>query len=94
MIIAQKRTVLHGLFLIEVALVCWFYYYGASGIREIHHLQQENKRIEENIAFVQRDITECERELIVRHNDPFYKEKIAREQLHMARDGEEIYLTM
>lgn len=94
MIALQKRVVLRALFIVEAVLFCSFYYYGSSGMREIHQLQRENEHIEEAIVFVQRDIKECDRELTMRYNDPFYKEKIAREQLHMARDGEEIYLTM
>ncbi len=88
----RKRTMMRLAFTAEVMLFSWFYYYGVCGMKEIYQLQQENDGIEQHIEMVQRDIVGRECELKSWLSDPFYKEKWAREQLHMAKEGEEIYL--
>lgn len=88
----QKRMVMRVLFTVEVILFGWFYYYGMCGMREIAQLQDENRTFEQQIVLAHHEIEMKEQELSAWGSDPFYKEKLAREQLHMAKDGEEIYL--
>jgi cell division protein FtsB len=79
-------------FTIEVILFSCFYYYGMCGMRDIYQLQDENSALEQQIAVAHHEIELKEQELHAWGSDPFYKEKLAREQLHMAKEGEEIYL--
>ncbi|TET34105.1 hypothetical protein E3J61_03220 [Candidatus Dependentiae bacterium] len=88
----QKRTIMRIVFTVEVLLFSWFYYYGMCGMREIYQLQAENKLFEQQIVVAHHEIGMKEEELHAWGSDPFYKEKLAREQLHMAKEGEEIYL--
>ena len=88
----QKRTMMRIAFTVEVLLFCWFYQYGMCGMREIGQLQDENRLFAQQITVANAEITRKEQELGAWESDPFYKEKLAREQLHMAKEGEEIYL--
>ncbi len=88
----QKRTMMRIAFTVEVILFSWFYYYGMCGMREISQLQGENRAFEQQIAVAHQEIKKKKQELVAWQSDPFYKEKLAREQLHMAKEGEEIYL--
>ncbi len=88
----QKRMVMRILFTVEVILFGWFYYYGMCGMCEISQLQVDNSVLEQQIAVVHHEIERKEQELCAWGSDSFYKEKLAREQLHMAKEGEEIYL--
>ena len=88
----QKRTIMRIAFTVEVILFGWFYYYGMCGMREIYLLQTENSAFEQQIAVAHHEIEMKKDELVAWQSDPFYKEKLAREQLHMAKEGEEIYL--
>ena len=88
----RKRTIMRVVFTVEVVLFGWFYYYGVGGMRDIAQLHEENSGLEQQIARAHQEIALKEQELSSWKSDPFYKEKLAREQLHMAKEGEEIYL--
>lgn len=88
----QKRTVMRVFFVAELVLFAWFYQYGVSGMHHIEQLYEENKQCEQKIQVLSAEIAQKERELTSWQNDSFYKEQLAREQLHMAKEGEEIYL--
>jgi len=90
--IIQKRTIMRISFMVEIIVFSWFYYYGVGGIQEIYQLQEENKSFEQRIVITQQAIEQKQEELAAWQSDSFYKEKLAREQLHMAKEGEEIYL--
>ena len=47
-----------------------------------------------NIDHIQGSIKQIELDIDIWKSDPFYKEKIAREQLGMAREDEIIYVTV
>ncbi len=67
----------------------WFYYHGARGV---HLLRKENEEIAQQIVHVQEEVEDIDCQIGAWKTDPFFKEKIAREQLHMAHRGDEIYL--
>lgn len=81
------------LFLIgEITLFGWFYYYGVRGVVAVQELKAENDEITQQVASLQNEIDTVNAQIIAWNNDPYFKEKIAREQLQMARDGDEIYV--
>lgn len=88
----RKRMIMRGAFVAEIILFTWFYYYGMCGMREIRRLRVENDQLEQQIGVANDCLAQKEQELAAWQSDPFYKEKLAREQLHMAKEGEEIYL--
>ncbi len=70
----------------------WFYYHGARGVHAVELLQKENEEIAKHISHMQEEVADIDCQIIGWKTDPFFKEKIAREQLHMAHRGDEIYL--
>ncbi len=88
----RKKTILRLAFTLEIAVFGWFYYYGLHGLKTVGELQCENEAIEKRIELARDDIEMRQQEIIAWQTDPFYREKVAREQLHMAKEGEEIYL--
>ncbi len=92
--ILTRRLLLRVFFGIEVVIFSGFYFFGGQGIRGIRALHKhtalsilENKALED-------EIKNLEDTVLAWQTNPFYKEKVAREQLQMARKGDIIYLTI
>ena len=60
------------------------YIYGTHGIQSLHVLQDEVAVANNQVVALQQEVTVLEKELHAWQHHPFYKEKIAREQLQMA----------
>lgn len=88
----NKKLLLRLFFTTEILLFGWFYYYGVRGIVAVQELKAENKEIAVQVASLQNEIDAVDAQIIAWNSDPYFKEKIAREQLQMARDGDEIYV--
>ena len=87
----KKRTILRLFFTTEIILFSWFYWYGPHGMQAVAHIVAENYKIEEQIRVVKQKVAELEKLVVAWQTNDFLKEKIAREQLQLAREGEEIY---
>ncbi|EKD48743.1 MAG: hypothetical protein ACD_64C00159G0002 [uncultured bacterium] len=88
----QKKTMLRLFFVAEIILFGWFYYHGARGVQAIQHLKQENDHILAQLQEVKQELQALDNQIIAWKEDSFFAEKIAREELHMAHAGDEIYL--
>lgn len=88
----HKRMIPRGLFLIEVMVFVWLYCFGSQGIRSIYAMSSENDLLEQQLMQEQQRVCTLERDVLTWQDNSFVKEKLAREQLQMARDGEEIYI--
>ena len=88
----QKKIIIRLFLCAEVAVFGWFYYYGARGYLSVQELKRENIDITHHIAELQQEIEDVDRQIVAWSTDPFFKEKIAREQLQMARADDVIYL--
>jgi cell division protein FtsB len=86
-----KRMIVRGLLVAEVIVFAWTYVYGTQGLCHVWACHKENEVLESQIVALQTDISRIEQELHAWNTNPFYKEKIAREQLQMAREGDTIY---
>lgn len=82
------RIVLAG----EAILFSYFFYYGSHGLKAVSQLSQETTHIQHDVDSIKQEIAHLEQEIDTWEHDEFYKEKLAREHLQMARDGEEIYV--
>jgi len=87
-----KQLLVRMIIYSELMVLGLFYIFSPHGVQAITTLQRECTEVEQHIMRIKQDILEIEREMVAWHNDNFYKEKIAREQLQMARADEEIYL--
>lgn len=71
-----------------------FYYFGHQGIRHIQKMRSANAHAQEQVVALQAEIVACEHELDQWSKFDFFKEKIARERLQMARSTDMVfYLT-
>ena len=87
----QKKMMVRIFLCVEVIIFGWLYYHGARGVQAVNHLRTENEEIVHHIAQLQEEVETIDRQIVAWKTDPFFKEKIAREQLHMAHAGDEIY---
>ncbi len=87
----QKKIMLRIFLAAEVVIFGWFYYQGARGVHAVQILRKENEKIAQQIVHVQEEVETIGCQIVAWKGDPFFKEKIAREQLHMAHAGDVIY---
>jgi len=75
----------------EMILFGYIYCFGINGIKVLQ-LQRKNViELENTITMLNNDVEQLEKEINVWKTNDFYKEKFAREQLQMARKGDEIF---
>ncbi len=86
----KKKTVSRALIILEVIIFLVFYCWGSDGVSQLNDLKKENKQLTNAIELIQKEVASLEDELVRFQKDPFFKEKIAREQLQMAYKNEEI----
>lgn len=91
LIMCIKKNIVRAVLCIQLSLYTVFYYYGQQGIQQIESMKHANLQTEQQIVQLQSDIETLTYELAQWHTFPFYKEKLAREQLQMARVGDIIY---
>ncbi len=77
--------------LVELIVFGAVYLWGLDGVNRYHKICEENVRVEQDILVLKKEVQDLQEELVAWQTDPFYKEKVAREQLQMARPGEELF---
>jgi cell division protein FtsB len=83
--------VVAGLLVGELLVFVVMYVAGGQGLRAVHALQHENQELYAELVLLKKDVDALEVSLKEWHEKDFYKEKIAREQLQMARAGDTVY---
>jgi cell division protein FtsB len=86
-----KQYIFQVFFLSEVLLILLVYIFGRYGLPALWSLKKENKLISQEIAHLSQEVARLENKCKEWQDYPFYKEKIAREHLQMARDGDYIF---
>ena len=86
------RTLFYFVFVTEVVCFVALFIFGPNGIAKISTLQQENRQVECKIEDLKIELIQLEKQIDDWYQHSFLKEKIARQELQMARDGDEIYL--
>ena len=86
-----KKKILRLLFILEIIIFLIFYFGGPSGLSALFEIKKSNKRVLEEIYLLNKDVDQLQAEVYKWKNEDFCKEKIAREQLQMARPGDEIF---
>lgn len=86
-----KKTFLRAFFTIEAIVFIGTYFFGAQGIKAQHRLLALEQQLDDEIVSLQKDIQHLEKHMVAWKTDNFYKEKVARERLHMARKDEVVY---
>lgn len=91
MVIDIKRAISRGLFVIELCIFSWVYLFGLHGFYHLLELRSECDLMQQKLVCKKADIDMLKEQIIDWNVHSFYKEKMAREQLQMARNSELIY---
>jgi len=67
------------------------FFFGSHGMHTLHAVQKETLSLQDEIVTLEREVAMLECDITQWHEDAFCKEKMAREQLQMARCEEMIY---
>ena len=86
-----KRTMLRVFFAVEVCVFVGVYLFGPGGLQAMVQLEKENKQLDAEIVQLQAEVDQWRQNIALWESDDFYKEKVAREQLQMAKAGDEIF---
>jgi cell division protein FtsB len=86
-----RRSMARMFIYAELALLGIWYLLGPQGVPAITKLQDECLHEEQLLVSLKVEVAELEREILRWESDPFFKEKIAREQLQLVRSGDEVY---
>jgi cell division protein FtsB len=89
--VITKRYLLRLFFLLEIIIFIGIYLFSAQGLQVLRSMKKDNLQVKVKIASLQDEIVELEEEVQEWQNNSFYKEKIAREELQMAKTGDEVY---
>lgn len=88
---ARSKSYVSRIFLLgEILVFLGVYFFGVDGLQKLCMLRDENIKLEQEVATLNTEIATLEHEIVAWNTDPFYKEKVAREQLQMAREQDEI----
>ena len=87
----RKQLIVRILFGLEACIFLGTYFFGGQGIKALGQLNDQHRQLVQEIAQLEDDVTRLEQKITTWQTNPFYKEKIARERLHMARKNELIY---
>jgi cell division protein FtsB len=67
------------------------YFFGSNGIQMLQTQKNVVEDLKKDILVLDTEIAQLEKEIYAWQTDDFYKEKVAREQLQMARKGDELF---
>lgn len=86
-----KKVLMRFFFSLEMLVFCGVYLFGKQSITVLVSLQKENDLLQNQLLEQKKEIAAIEHTIHEWQEHPFYKEKIAREQLQMARKDEQVY---
>ena len=86
-----KKIAMRLFLLGEMAAFGYFYMAGKNGLQSLHKQRGIVVDLKKNITHLNDEVAHLQQEINVWQSDDFYKEKIAREQLQMARKGDELF---
>lgn len=76
----------------ELIIFTGFYLFGTNGMYAMLSLKSDICALHQQANELKTDVSHLSSTLVLQKKHPFFQEKIAREQLQMARSDEEIYL--
>ena len=89
--VRAKKIFMRLLLIAEMATFGHLYLFGKNGIQFLRKQQAVVVDLQKNVTVLKDEIDQLHNEIYAWQTDDFYKEKIAREQLQMARKGDELY---
>lgn len=86
-----KRALMRLFLVLEMVAFGYVYIAGKNGIQSLSEHKNVVVDMKKHIERLNEEVTSLEHEIHIWQTDDFYKEKIAREQLQMARKGDELF---
>jgi cell division protein FtsB len=86
-----KKAFMRLLLMAEMTALGYLYFFSTNGIEALQKQRAVVTHLEKNVVELKKEIEHLEQEMHAWQTDDFYKEKIAREQLQMARKGDELF---
>ena len=86
-----KQKCFRVFFAFEITVFVALYIFGAQGLRATRAIARECSVVEQTIARVRTEIKALKTDIVACESDALHKERIAREQLQMARAGDTVY---
>jgi len=86
-----KKIAIRFLLCIEMFVFGYLYVCGKNGLHKLQEQKNEIVALQVRMTQLQQDIDILTADIHVWQTDDFYKEKIAREQLQMARKGDKLF---
>lgn len=88
----NKKMILRIGLLIELLLAMLILSTGKQGFKALQQAYIQQECLEKDMCHLQQEVIQLQHELDQYTNNDLYKEKIAREDLHMARLDERVYM--
>jgi cell division protein FtsB len=86
-----KKIAMRIFLVLEMFAFGYVYICGKNGLQSLRKYKNVVIDLKKNITQLDQEVAFLEKEIHVWQSDDFYKEKIAREQLQMARKGDELF---
>ncbi len=86
-----KKFFFRAFLFVEVILFIYFYFFGVAGLNTRKNLNLENVKLDEKISVLKKEVEHLSSKLEDLNKYDYYKEKIARQNLQMAKKDEIIY---
>lgn len=87
-----KRKIVRMFFCIEIIVCILLYVCGSHGLQALNVLEKQNMVLKERTKSLEAEVNVLQNALREWDMYPFYKEKIARQELQLARDSDELYM--
>lgn len=84
----MRKSLFRVFFACEIVIMLGFYFFGSHGISALKRLGKEKQQMQQQVDSCLGEINVLHKEINEWKTSDFNREKIAREQLHMARPDE------
>ena len=86
-----KKTIVNVFLLSEMVCFIYLYLLGTNGIKILQNQRLMVYELLKELELAEKEVKQLQEELYVWQTDDFYKEKVAREQLQMARKDDKLF---
>ena len=86
-----KKTIVNVFLLSEMVCFIYLYLLGTNGIKILQNQRLMVYELRKELELAEKEVKQLQEELYVWQTDDFYKEKVTREQLQMARKDDKLF---
>lgn len=88
----NKKIIFRVAFLVQVLIFSGWYVWGKDGLVFLQRIRHQNNVLAEQVNALEQEVDDLSMNICAVKTEDFFKEKIARQQLQMARADETIYI--